>query len=211
MALSLIQLQNGTDIEIVKATGNSSTTITIVRAQEGTTGLAFPNGATVSLRPTADSVDRKEDLITARVLPNVTAASDDKVLIQDTSNGDTLSTVTVTSLVTVDQIVNWQGLAGTSQLATDNTGWIIQNGSQTTVTLPATAPIGSLVAIQGLGAGGWKMTANTGQNIQNGSSSTSSGGSLTSANRWDSVEVICVIANLTWSVTRVLSSGLTIT
>ena len=66
-----------------------------------------------------------------------------------------------------------------------------------------------MVAVQGLGAGGWVLTANTGQTIQVGSTATSSGGTITSANQWDSIEVVCVVANTTWSVTRVLSAGVT--
>ncbi len=57
-----LTLEDGASIEIVKVTARSSFTLTIVRAQEGTTGLAFASGATVSLRATADSLDRKADL-----------------------------------------------------------------------------------------------------------------------------------------------------
>ncbi len=57
-----VTLEDGASIEIVQATARSSFTLTVVRAQEGTTGLAFASGATVSIRTTADSVDRKADL-----------------------------------------------------------------------------------------------------------------------------------------------------
>ncbi len=57
-----LTLVSGVTVEIVKATARSSTTITIVRAQEGTTASAFADASIVSLRPTADSFDRKSDL-----------------------------------------------------------------------------------------------------------------------------------------------------
>ncbi len=57
-----VTLEDGASIEIVQATARSSFTLTVVRAQEGTTGLAFASGATVSIRATADSLDRKADL-----------------------------------------------------------------------------------------------------------------------------------------------------
>lgn len=78
-----LTLDNGVSKEIVKATSNSGTTITMVRAQEGTTGTAFLTGSSVSLRPTADSVDRKLDkplyttTATAAGTTTLTSASND--------------------------------------------------------------------------------------------------------------------------------------
>lgn len=106
--------------------------------------------------------------------------------------------------------VAWANIAGTTQAAAVNTGYVVGNASQTTVTLPATAALGSIVAVQGKGAAGWILAANTGQTIQMGASATTSGGNLTSANLWDSVEVVCVTANTTWAVRFALSSGLTV-
>lgn len=109
------------------------------------------------------------------------------------------------------QTINWSGIPGTSQPAAVNSGYIIQNASQTTVTLPATAAIGSIVAIAGLGAAGWILAANTGQTIKVDGASTSSGGSLTSAGQYDSIEVVCVSANTTWVTRSAITAGFTIT
>lgn len=57
-----LTLQNGSTIEIVTATSRSGTTITITRAQEGTVASSFVAGSSVSIRPTANSIDRKRDL-----------------------------------------------------------------------------------------------------------------------------------------------------
>ena len=48
---------SGTTREIVKVTARTSNTMTIVRAQEGTTAAAFPRGTTVALRITAAGLE----------------------------------------------------------------------------------------------------------------------------------------------------------
>ncbi len=60
--VTYLTLQNGSDIEIVKATSNSGTTITIVRAQEDTIAKSFAAGSTLSIRPTKGSFDGKVDV-----------------------------------------------------------------------------------------------------------------------------------------------------
>jgi len=94
----------------------------------------------------------------------------------------------------------WNDVSGTTQAAAVNNGYIISNASQTTVTLPATAAVGSTFAVAGKGAAGWILQANTGQVIHYGSSATTSAGSLTSTNQWDSVTIVCVTANTTFAV-----------
>ena len=94
----------------------------------------------------------------------------------------------------------WNDVSGTTQAATGNNGYIISNASQTTVTIPATIAEGLVIGVAGKGAAGWILKANTGQTIHYGSSATSSAGSLTSTNQWDSVQVVCVTANTTFVV-----------
>jgi hypothetical protein len=55
----LVTLQgvSGTPIEIVKCTARSTDTLTIVRAQEGTTASAFTGGDKVELRVTAGQMN----------------------------------------------------------------------------------------------------------------------------------------------------------
>ena len=108
--------------------------------------------------------------------------------------------------------VAWSTIAGTTQAAAVDNGYIIGNAGQTTVTLPATAAIGSRIQLMGspTGVAGWILAANTGQTIKIGSATTSSAGSLTSANQLDNVSVVCIVANTTWMVSSVISAGLTI-
>jgi hypothetical protein len=105
--------------------------------------------------------------------------------------------------------IGWSTIAGTSQAAAINTGYIIGNASQTTVTLPGTAAVGSVVAVAGQGAGGFLLAANTGQTIKFAGSTTTSGGSLTSAEQYDYIQVVCIVANTTWLVQSAISTGFT--
>lgn len=101
-------------------------------------------------------------------------------------------------------------IAGTTQTAAVNNGYVIGNAALTTVTLPAVAGVGSVVAISGFGAGGWVLAANTLQTIKVINTSTSVAGSLASTSRYDSVQVVCVVANATWEAQSICSAGLTI-
>lgn len=99
---------------------------------------------------------------------------------------------------------------GTLQFATVDFAYICLNVAQTTVELPATAAVGDKVKVYGEGAGGWILQANAGQTIKLGAASTTVGGSLTSADSSDLVEVTCLVANTTWRVDYAYSAGLDI-
>lgn len=106
--------------------------------------------------------------------------------------------------------MTWTTVTGTTQAAAVNNGYITNNAGAVTVTLPTTFAIGDAIEIKGLGAGGWILAAGTATTIRIGSSVTSSAGSLTSANQYDTVKVTGLVANTTWSVDYVLSAGLTV-
>lgn len=106
--------------------------------------------------------------------------------------------------------MSWTTVSGTTQSAAVNNGYITNNAGAVTVTLPTTFAIGDTVTVKGLGAGGWILAAGTATTIRMGSSVTSSAGSLTSANQYDTVKVTGLVANTTWSVDYSLSAGLTV-
>jgi microcystin-dependent protein len=60
-------------------------------------------------------------------------------------------------LSSVPGTLPWQTVAGTTQTAAPNTGYVLTNAAQTIVTLPATASVGDLVRVSGVGAGGWAV------------------------------------------------------
>lgn len=102
----------------------------------------------------------------------------------------------------------WIAAPSTPVTATVNTGYYITNASQVTITLPVTAAAGSVVAIAGNGAGGWILQPGAGQTIkiQAGSASTS----ITSAEQYDCIEVICTVANTTWVARSVVTTGFSV-
>lgn len=96
----------------------------------------------------------------------------------------------------------WNNTTGTTQSMSTDNGYISNNASQSTFTLPTTAAVGKVVAVAGSGAGGWILAQNASQYIQFGPlvTTTGTGGSLTSTNQFDSVQLVCIVANDGWSV-----------
>jgi hypothetical protein len=131
------------------------------------------------------------------VLGTITASTG--ISVTNGAGSITIASTGVGSLV-------WNDVSGTTQSAAVNQGYIISNSSQTTVTLPATAAEGSVFAVQGKGTAGWILQMNTGQTCHLGSTATTSAGSLTSTNQWDSVTIVCVTANTTFAVTSVVGN-----
>lgn len=170
------------------------------------TGLATANSAALVTTsagvPVLSSTMTNGQVIIGSTGATPTAAA----LTQGTGISITNGAGTITIASTGVGSLTWNDVSGTSQAAAVNNGYIISNAGQTTVTLPATAAEGSVFAVQGKGAAGWILTANTGQVIHLGSSATSSAGSLTSTNQWDSVSIVCVTANTTFAVTSVIGN-----
>jgi hypothetical protein len=79
---------------------------------------------------------------------------------------DVNGTVTATAFAgNVPGAVPWETVAGTSQTAAPDQGYLLTNNAQVTVTLPASAVPGEVVRVSGGGAGGWKLAQNSGQSI----------------------------------------------
>lgn len=99
--------------------------------------------------------------------------------------------------------ITWSEVTGTSQSASVNNGYVVNNAGQVTVTLPDTAAIGDIVRIVGKGSGGWKVAQNASEviNFGNLATTTGTGGYLESTNRYDSVDLVCITANTAWNVT----------
>ena len=104
---------------------------------------------------------------------------------------------TYTLTITSSGGINWIEITGTSSSTSPEEGYISNNAGLVTFTLPATIAFGETIRIGGKGAGGWSIAQNAGQTINFGISSTTTGvgGSLSSTNIFDAVELICVTAN----------------
>lgn len=147
-------------------------------------------------------------LLGAGQIPIGTTASDPSAATLTAGNNISITSISgsITIAATGFGGFVYNDVAGTSQAAAINNGYIISNAAQTTVTLPATAAEGSVVAVVGKGAAGWVLAANTGQTIKIGNTTTSTAGSLTSTDAGDCVYVVCTTANVTWRVTNMIGN-----
>lgn len=124
------------------------------------------------------------------------------------------TTAIVFELFNIAQSVfNWNTITATSQQMSSQNGYFPNNAGLVTLTLPASSVVGDEIAISGQGAGGWLIAQAAGQQIQIGSSASTlgAGGSVASANRYDSIRLVCMVASTIWTTTGApQSAGLTI-
>lgn len=108
--------------------------------------------------------------------------------------------------------IGWTHVTTTSVTLAANNGYVLDNAGLVTALLPATAAFGSVIYIQGFGGGGWSIAQNTGQSIHVGAvaSSTGTGGSISSTNQYDSLTLLCVVADTTFTVLGAPQGNITI-
>lgn len=96
---------------------------------------------------------------------------------------------------------SWTTVTGTTQSMAVENGYVANNASLITFTLPSSASVGDSIQIIGLGAGGFSLVLNSGQLIRFGNQvTTTSSGSISSTNQYDSLNIVCIVTNTTWSV-----------
>lgn len=80
--------------------------------------------------------------------------------------------------------------------------YIANNAAVLDFRLPVTASVGDRLCIIGKGAGGWKITQAASQQINTSTGNTTAGvaGHLDSTNRYNCIQLECIIANTTWVV-----------
>jgi hypothetical protein len=114
-----------------------------------------------------------------------TSASGSTVTINVTGQGSEFTVVTADTAMNVNQ------------------GYITNKaGTAASMTLPSTAVVGSQITVLGLGATGWVIAQNAGQTVHMNAtnSTTGAGGSTTNTSRYQSITLICVIANTDWEI-----------
>jgi hypothetical protein len=96
----------------------------------------------------------------------------------------------------------WTDVSGTTQAIAVNNSYTANNGALVTLTLPVSSAYGSIVEIVGKGAGLWAIAQNANQMIHFGSvtSSTGVGGSAAATLRYDTIKLVCTVADLEWTV-----------
>lgn len=114
------------------------------------------------------------------------------------SNGS--NTITITNTFTG---ATWNDITTTSQGMSVNNNYLANHATLlVTLTLPVTAAFGSMITIQGYGPGLFTIAQNSGQTIHFGdkNTTTGAGGSLTALNRYNSITLLCAVANTDWTV-----------
>jgi hypothetical protein len=107
-------------------------------------------------------------------------------------------------------LVSQQVVTLATQLVTPNSLYIPTNALQTVFTLPALCKQGNRVTIAGFGAGGWNLLTGVGQTIQIRDIGAVANTSVSSSNRYDSIELICVEDNKTWITLSTQTTGFVI-
>lgn len=119
-------------------------------------------------------------------------------------------TITIAS---TDAGFTWNDTSGTSATLVKENGYAADNAGLVTFTLPtvASSTFGDTIAIMGFGAGGWTIAQNANQKIIVGGkiSTVGVGGSVSSTNQYDAIELACT-PNTNFWIARQVVGNLTI-
>jgi len=94
----------------------------------------------------------------------------------------------------------WYTITGTSQVMVSNNGYFANNAALVSLQLPLTANVGDKISILAQNTGLWRITQDAGQKIYIGNVSSTTGvtGYVEASGQYDSVTLVCMIANTTW-------------
>jgi hypothetical protein len=176
----------------------------------GVSGLGTGVATFLALTPTNSS----SIVVSSSGVVSYAAMTNGQLIIGNAGGTPTAATLTAGSGITITNgggtitiasssgTSTWTVVTGTSQAMAVDSGYISNNAGLVTLTLPSTAAVGSVIQVQGLGAGGWQIAQNASQLIHIGSqvTTTGTGGYLASTNQYDSITILCVVANTTWTV-----------
>lgn len=95
----------------------------------------------------------------------------------------------------------WIEITGTSENMSSNIQYIANNAALVSCLLPNSSEVGEIISIVGKGAGGWRITQGVGQQVNIGASASTLGvgGSVSSANQFDSIQLVCTVADTIWT------------
>lgn len=85
----------------------------------------------------------------------------------------------------------------TNTVMEPNQGYKVNSASTITLTLPLACPENSIIEVSGFGSGGWIVAQQIGQQVilEDISTTTGIAGSVVSTRRYDSLRMICAVAN----------------
>lgn len=207
------------DLYICTSSGSSSTAVwtligaNIVDPVQGGTGVSNPTAHTLPVAEGASNFTFIGPLTNGQLLIGHTGADPAaSTLTAGTNISITNAAGSITIAATGAGGFSWNEVTGTSQNMSSNNGYVANNGSQVALALPTTSVEGDEIAVVGKGSGGWKITQGSGQQVHVGSSASTSGagGSVASTNQYDSIYLVCSVANTTWTVLGGVQGNLTI-
>jgi hypothetical protein len=107
---------------------------------------------------------------------------------------------------------SWTEVMGSLQAMLPNNGYIANNASLVNLALPLTSIVGDQLAIVGKGTGLFGISQAAGQTLHLGASSTTvgTGGATVSTNQFDSIYLVCTVANTTWTTLGGVQGNFTI-
>jgi len=118
---------------------------------------------------------------------------------------DTKGRITAISNVAISGGIAVNNVTGTSAVMAADNLYVTNNAALVTLTLPATIAVGRRLLIRGSGAGGWAIAQPAGVTIHFGTFNTTTGvtGGLSSSNRYDCLELTCIIADTDYVISAV--------
>lgn len=107
---------------------------------------------------------------------------------------------------TAGSIITWAPNSNASITAAVDNGYVLTHSGATTVTLPTTFAIGSIIGLVGTSSS-WLLDIGAGTNIiAFGNTYTTS---FASANNTDSLVLVATVANTTWAILSMVTTGFT--
>lgn len=100
--------------------------------------------------------------------------------------------------------LEWEDVIATPKAMLSHYGYMANTAGLLTFTLPAVSAFGDVIEVIGWGAGGWRINQAALQSIRYGNQSSvvGIGGFVASTNRYDTIQITCLVANTTWAVTK---------
>lgn len=199
-----------TNAKLYVCTTSGSTT-TAVWTLIGANVVAPVQGGTGVTNPTAHTLPVAEGSSNFTFIGPLTNG---QLLIGNTGSDPTASTLTAGSNISITNGggsisiaatgaagFSWTQVSGTSQSMSSNNGYIANNAALVTLSLPASSSVGAELSIVGQGAGGFTISQAAGQQIHIGNvaSTLGAGGSVSSTNQYDSLNLVCITANTIWT------------
>lgn len=149
---------------------------------------------------------------TSAGIPSFIGLSSGQIIIGSTAGSPAAAFLSAGTGITITNAANsitiasssgenaWINQASTPITMVVNTPYTAETAGVLTFNVPATVAKNSTFEIVGVGAGGWLLQMNTGQVCNFNSTPTSSGGSLSSTNRYNTIKILCTTANTTFVV-----------